>query len=260
MSAPHVLKLTPRMTPGANVTPLHPDGWRLEIPTGEAAKYRLAQLDDYTNLPRTKLLWNPPITISLEAHASSNHIPGTWGFGLWNDPFGVSFGVQGGSRKIPTLPNCAWFFMASEPNYLSIHDHAAGQGNLAGVFRSPHIPGMVLAPAIIGFPLIFIPAISRLFRKWAGMIIKQEAVNFPCDFRDWHTYQIVWEISGVCFLVDDQPVFKTQLTPNGPLGMVIWIDNQYALWTKEGRIGMGTLPNTQPAWIEIRDLQVTKLE
>ncbi|MBN1536787.1 MAG: hypothetical protein JW908_08655 [Anaerolineales bacterium] len=254
MSAPHVLKLTPRTTPDAKVTPLHPCSWRLEIPDGEAGKYRLAQLDDYTNLPRKQLLWNPPVTISLEGRASSNHIPGTWGFGLWNDPFGVSFGVQGGSRKLPTLPNCAWFFRASPPNYLSIHDRAAGQGNLAAVFRSPHIPGMVLAPALIGFPLLFIPVISRMARKWAGSIIKQEAVDFPCDLREWHTYKIVWEACGVSFLVDSRMVFQTPLTPNTPLGMVIWVDNQYAFWRPDGKIGWGTLSNQEPAWIEIRNV------
>jgi hypothetical protein len=150
--------------------------------------------------------------------------------------------------------------MASEPNYLSIHDNAAGQGNLAGVFRSPHIPGMALAPTLVGFPLLFIPVISRMIRKWAGTIIKQEAMNFPCDFRDWHRYQIVWNESQVCFSVDDQSVLHTQLTPNGPLGMVIWIDNQYALWTKEGRIGMGTLLNRNRRGSSYKDLQLGVLE
>lgn len=254
MDTKYPKNLKPRLTPGSKITTLQPDGWHLEIPAGEAGKYRLAQLDDYTTLPRKKLLWNPPVTISLEARASSNHIPGTWGFGLWNDPFSVSLGVKGGSRRLPTLPNCIWFFMASEPNCLSINDRAAGQGNLAAVFRSPHIPGIVLAQALVSFPLLFIPVISRMVRKWAGSIIKQEAVDFPCDLREWQTYKIVWEACGVSFLVNERMVLQTPLTPNAPLGMVIWVDNQFAAWTQEGRIGMGTLENPQPAWIEIRNV------
>lgn len=256
MGNKNLLNLNPRITTGAKVIPLQPDGWRLEIPAGDTGRYRLAQSDDYSNLPRSKFLWNPPITMSLEARASSNNIPGTWGFGLWNDPFSVSLGVKGGNRKLPTLPNCVWFFMASPPNHLSIKDHLTGQGNLAGVFQSPHVPGIMLAPAMLGLPLLLIPVISRLLRKWAGSIVQQDAHLFKCDQRDWHRYQFMWDISGVSFSVDDQMVFQTHLTPRGPLGMVIWIDNQYAAWTMDGRIGMGTLPNPEPAWVEIKELKV----
>ncbi len=256
MDKKYFLNLNPRITAGAKISFLIADGWRLEIPAGDAGKYRLAQLDDYNVLPRSRFPWNPPITISLHVRASSNNIPGTWGFGFWNDPFSVSLGVKGGNRKLPTLPNAAWFFMASPPNYLSIQDHLPGQGNLAGIFQSPRLPGIMLAPALIGLPLLLIPAVSRLIRKCAGRIIKQDAKQFMCDQRDWHMYQFEWDISGVNFSVDDEMVFQCHLAPNGPLGMVIWIDNQYAAWTLDGKIGMGTLQNPEPAWIEIRDFCV----
>ncbi len=53
------LKIIPRFSPGACVTPL-PNGWRLEIPAGEASAYRFAQLDDYTRLPRRQFPSHPP--------------------------------------------------------------------------------------------------------------------------------------------------------------------------------------------------------
>ncbi len=250
------INLHPRTTLGAKITLLPPDGWRLEIPAGEAGKYRLAQLDDYGALPRKKFLWQPPITLCLQARASSNNVPGTWGFGFWNDPFAVALGVKGGNRKIPTLPNTAWFFIASPPNHLSIHDHVPGQGNLAGVFQSPILPGIVLAPALIGLPLLLIPPVSRLLRKWANLVVKQDAQQFTNDYSDWHEYQIEWDKTNVNYFLDNQMIFHTTVFPKGPLGLVIWIDNQYAAWTGDGRIGMGTLQNPEPAWIEIRDLRM----
>jgi hypothetical protein len=256
MYTKYPMNLKPRMTPGSKILPLQPDGWRLEIPAGGAGEYRLAQMDDYSNLPRKQFLWNPPIAFSLEARASSNNIPGTWGFGFWNDPFAVSLGVKGVSRKLPALPNCAWFFMASPPNHLSLNDHLPGQGNLAGVFQSPMLPGIVLAPALIELPLLLIPAASRLLRKWVNLIVRQDTKQFACDHRDWHKYHLVWDIYGVSLAVDDQMIFRTLLAPNGPLGLVIWIDNQFASWTEDGKIGMGTLQNPEPAWIEVRDLRV----
>lgn len=254
MNKTNISNLRPKATTGAKIISLEPDGWRLEIPPGVSGRYRLAQLDDYTALPRSKFFWHPPASISLEARASSNQIPGTWGFGLWNDPFGISVGLQGGSRKLPTLPNCAWFFIASLPNYLSIHDHVPGEGNLAGVFISPHIPGIFFAPALVLLPLFVIPPISRLFRKQAGRIVRQDAVQFSCNLEEWHEYRIEWQTSGVSFFLDDRKKFETFLSPEGPLGLVIWIDNQFAFWTPDGKIGMGMLKNPQPAWIELRDL------
>jgi hypothetical protein len=252
----YCLNLAPRITSGAKITPLQPEYWRLEIPAGEAGKYRLAQLDDYGALPRKKFLWKPPITLCLKARASSNDIPGTWGFGFWNDPFAVALGVRGGNQKMPTLPNTAWFFMASPPNHLSIKDHLPGQGNLAGVFQSPILPGIVLTPALIGLPLLLIPSFSRVLRKWANLFIRQDAQQFTNDYSTWHDYQIEWDKTNVNFFLDNQMIFHTTIVPKGPLGLVIWIDNQFASWMEDGRIGMGTLQNPEPVWIEVRDLRV----
>jgi hypothetical protein len=42
----------------------------------------------------------------------------------------------------------------------------------------------------------------------------------------------------------------------GPLGLVIWIDNQYAAWRPDGTLRMGVLANPHPAWMEISELEV----
>jgi hypothetical protein len=55
--------------------------------------------------------------------------------------------------------------------------------------------------------------------------------------------------------VDEVRVFESAVSPNPPLGVVIWIDNQYAAFTPEGRIGMGVLEG-QEAWLEIKDVEL----
>jgi hypothetical protein len=38
------------------------------------------------------------------------------------------------------------------------------------------------------------------------------------------------------------------------LGFVLWVDNQYAAFRPDGRVGLGSLEYEQPAWIEISGL------
>ena len=71
--------------------------WHLKVPAGPGESYRLAQLDDDDNLRRQHFLWSPPLHLNFRARTSSSEIPGTWGFGLWNDPFSLSLGIGGGT-------------------------------------------------------------------------------------------------------------------------------------------------------------------
>jgi hypothetical protein len=86
-------KLIPRFTPDAKVEEIssdnHREAYRLSISAGPADKYRLAQLDDYPQLRRNDFPWRFPVRFSLAARTSNGPIPGTWGFGLWNDPLFV---------------------------------------------------------------------------------------------------------------------------------------------------------------------------
>ena len=52
-------------------------------------------------------------------------------------------------------------------------------------------------------------------------------------------------------------MFESAVSPNPPLGLVIWIDNQYAAFTPEGKIGFGVLANPEPAWLEVKDIELT---
>jgi hypothetical protein len=250
------LGLQPRRTPGAEVYTVNGESWRFVIPAGTGGVYRLAQLDDYTSLPRRRLPWNPPLHLHLRARASDQEIPGTWGFGLWNDPFSLSFGLGGVSRRLPALPNAAWFFYASPPNYLSFRDDLPAQGLMAATFAASTLPTWLLAPGALGLPLALIPWIGRAARSAARRFVHQSAAQLELDLTEWHTYRLSWVRSAVRFYVDSELASTTSVSPTGPLGLVLWIDNQYAAWTPDGRLCYGLLPNVEPAWLEIADFWV----
>jgi hypothetical protein len=231
-----------------------PSAWRLEISAGQKSGYQLAQLDDYSVLPRKEFRNAPPWSIGLDARASAAGLPGTWGFGLWNDPFGFAVGFGGSVRRLPCLPNAAWFFHASRPNWLSLQDDLPGDGFFAGTIRSAHIPSLLLAPALLGLPLLAVPPLSRLLRRLAAHFVRQDAAPIPATVSDWHHYSFEWSQGTVEFKVDGEPVLKTDISPLQPLGLVIWIDNQYASWDPSGHVGYGTL-GTLAGWLEIANIQ-----
>jgi hypothetical protein len=282
------IELTSRHTPSASVRQAA-DGWRMDIPAGPRGSYRLAQLDDYgraatyhsMHMPRRAFGWQPPVTLRLRARASDSSLPGTWGFGLWNDPFGFAIGFGGTRRRLPALPNTAWFFHASPESYLSLQPcHCEEQsdeaipsragiassgkerpprndmpanGFFAGTFRSPRWPSPLLAPALLALPLLALRPASRLLRRLASRLVRQDGGAVSVDVTQWHGYSICWQTGAVLFFVDGAEILCTPIAPRGPLGLVLWIDNQYAAWRPDGSLGYGTLANPA-AWLEIENI------
>ena len=233
-------------------------GWRLEIPAGQPRSFRLAQLDDYARLARRHLIHSAPATINLRARLSGNSLPGTWGFGFWNDPFGLSLGFGGNPARLPALPQTAWFMHASRPNWLSFRDdtvNTPANGLFAGIFRSPCIPSIFFLPGLLALPLVAIRPVSRLLRRLANRIIQQEAVPIFLDATAWHDYSIKWLHEYCVFCVNGDEILRTSCSPIPPLGLVLWIDNQFAAWDPQGQLAYGTLENPA-AWLEIENLAI----
>ncbi len=246
-----MIPLQPNLTPGSRVESTGPGAWRLEIPAGHKGVYRLAQVDDYRALPRRRFPWQPPFQLSLRGRVSGSNLPGTWGFGLWNDPFSLSLGLSGAAQRFPALPNAAWFFYASPPNYLSFRNDLPAQGFLAATFRSPHLPPPLLA---LGAPVLglgVLPLAAQLLRGILRQFIRQDAAQIETDVTAWHTYSLDWQAGQIALSVDGQTVLSTPVSPRGPLSLVIWIDNQYAALPPRGTLAYGSLDNPQPAWMEI---------
>jgi hypothetical protein len=236
--------LKSRTTPGASIDKTK-SGYLLKIPSGDDSAYRFAQIDDYFGLSRRNFPHHS-LTLSLRARISNSSLPGTWGFGLWNDPFGMSLGFGGRKWQLPALPNAAWFFGASKDNHLSFSDKPA-QGFLAQSFRSPKFHPLL-------FPTGFVFPFSRkATRKLLSKVIAEDSSALSVDATQWHGYRLEWSLKRVAWYVDEVRVFESPVSPNPPLGLVIWIDNQFAAFTPEGKISFGVLAGDE-AWLEISDL------
>ena len=228
---------------------------KLKILPGQTGTYRLAQLDDGTSRTRNHFKWQPPIKLSLRARVSAVDVPGTWGFGFWNDPFSISLGLGGGTRRFPTLPNVAWYFFASPQNYLSLRSGLPANGFMAQTFSSPKLPVLFMALGAMGVPLLLWPLFARKLRSLLRHIIVEDGYEINVDVTQWHTYTLEWLNDRVLFAVDNQTI-STGNTPNGPLCFILWIDNQYASFPSSGKLSYGTLANQQPAWLEIEALEL----
>ncbi len=268
-----------RFTKFASVEPTE-NGWRLGIQKGDSLSYRDAQLDDYSLLPRHKFP-HRTLSLSLRAKASSSSAAGTWGFGLWNDPFGLSLGFGGSPFRLPVLPNAVWFFYASKENYLSFSDGGrVGRVHFSPVSRPPAANGFMAqtfrSPKF--HPLLFLAGLALPFsrkttRKLLSKVIQEDGVSLwsptaccrdtkeqapalqsqSVDVTQWHGYRLEWSPRRVLFYVDDALVFESLVSPSPPLGLVIWIDNQYATFTPEGRISFGVLEGGDE-WLEVENI------
>ena len=288
-------QLKSRHTRGARVEEISRESahYRLFIPSGFSDSYRLAQLDDYTLFSRGRFPHRNSLSLSLSVRTSSDAIAGTWGFGLWNDPFGLSLGFGGNSFRLPALPNAAWFFGASKENYLSFRDipclerseaqskdklpirsqlqtgiHAsttpptnggsaqrgiAANGFIAQTFRAPKFHLRLLLAGLA------LPFSRKTTRRILSQVIGEDGIALSADPTQWHRYRLVWNPKRVKFEVDDIQAFESLVSPNPPLGLVIWIDNQFAAFTPEGKIGFGVLENPEPAWLEVKEIELKSL-
>ena len=264
------MNLKPHKSRDASITPI-PNGWRLTIPPGPANSYRLSQLDDYAHITRQNYPHFPSSSLELKARVSSSSVPGTLGFGLWNDPFGLSLGFGGNPFRLPILPNAVWFFHASEQNYLSFKDPSTAVG-LDTIGKAPTYStsgGSARPPAVNGFiaqifrapkfhPLLLAAGMAFPFsrkrtRKYLGRIIDEDAATVSVDVTEWHSYRLEWSPTRSAFWVDEALVLDSPVSPRPPLGLVIWIDNQYAAFSPNGRIAYGILEGKEE-WLEIEDI------
>jgi hypothetical protein len=235
------------------------EGFQLVLPEVHEPRYCLAQLDDYMHLPRRKFPYRHPFNMKLEARVSGDNLPGTWGFGLWNDPFSVGFIAGGVSRLMPVLPNAAWFFYGSAENYLSLQDDTPASGFHVKTFRSPQIPSFFSLFTLPLIPLLFCPFTARTLRRLARGFVKEDGKSLTIDATVWHSYGMTWRDESVEFAVDGNMVFQTTFSPQGRLGLVIWIDNQYFRFDPQGKIRFGSQKLESRQSLSIRGIELKNL-
>jgi hypothetical protein len=227
--------------------------WRLTNEPREHRTYTNAQLDDYHMLPRRSFSGKPPLTLTVRARFSHtvDELRGTAGFGFWNDPF-----VMTGLRA-PALPRAIWFFFASPPSNMKLDLTTPGYGWKAATLDAIRLPFFLLAPtAPIAIPLMNIDSIYRNLWPIGQRAIGVSEKEITAAMTEWHEYQIDWGTKRAVFKVDGSVILDCDTPPRGPLGFVMWIDNQGMIATPQGKFGWFTVPLPERQWMEVSQLSI----
>lgn len=229
-----------------------PAGLHFVNPASTDRRYCNAQIDDYQGLPRQDFLWRPPLQLNVEARFShpSGQLRGTAGFGFWNDPFWMT------GRRSLARPAACWFFYASAPSDMPLALEAPGAGWKAATLdaRSPRAAAHLTA-LTAAIPFMRVPRLrTRLWPRFQAALRIAET-PLEADMTAWQSYTLVWEPESVQFAVDGAVVLRSP-APAGPLGLVVWLDNQWMVARPDGRIGSGMLARTTPQWMEVRRLDL----
>jgi hypothetical protein len=85
-------------------------------------------------------------------------------------------------------------------------------------------------------------------------------VVVPAPMTEWRTYTLTWNRASAAFSIDGRVLLKTPFAPRGPLGLVIWKDNQYMIATPNGppigRLGHGVVPSGEAQWLELESVEI----
>jgi hypothetical protein len=228
-------------------------GWRFVNWPTPAGTYTDAQIDDYQGLKRRAFRWRPPLTLTVRARFSHpvGELVGTAGFGFWNDPF-----LMTGAR-MPALPRAIWFFHASPPSDMRLALDVPGHGWKAATIDAIRLPFFLLAPtAPLAVPLMNVRPLYRALWPVAQRAVGVREALIDAPLTGWHTYRLEWGERRARFTVDDHTVLACDTAPRGPLGFVMWIDNQAMIATPWGRFGWRALDVPRRQWMEVERLEI----
>jgi hypothetical protein len=163
------------------------------------------------------------------------------------------------SARVPSLPRAAWFFYASPPSDMALARNVPGCGWKAAVIDAWRLPFFALLPSVpLAVPLMRAPGAYRALWPIAQRAIGVDEALLDVPMTGWATYTLEWGTRRVRFMVDGAPVLETLRAPRGPLGLVVWLDNQYMVVTPQGRFRHGFLPRAETQWMEVAELSVTR--
>lgn len=218
-------------------------------------RYTNAQIDDYQGLRRGQFPWRPPLRLTVRARFShpEGELRGTAGFGFWNDPFLMT------ERRVPTLPRTIWFFYGSPPSDMKLDLHEPGHGWKAATMDALRASAILLAPfAVPAVLLMNVPCLYRALWPRIQRTLCIQELSLDVSMTDWHTHVLEWREERSTFAVDGDVVLGGVPSPRGPLGFVMWLDNQYLVVKPWGRFGWGLLEAPGRQWLEVDQLALER--
>ena len=245
-----------RTTSGSAFQQTTESGLRLGNKPVSNQDYTNAQIDDYHTLPRPHFPWRPPLRMSVRARFShtSGRLTGTAGFGFWNHPLRLT------RPRSLALPQALWFFHAGPPSDMPMTLTQPGWGWKASTIDTRNGRFLANAP-LFALTSPFLRA-NRLYRSLWPPVQKAAGIAeqlVPAHMTEWHVYTIDWLRARVRFYLDGRLLLESDHAPAGPLGLVIWIDNQFLQFAPWGRFRWGLVPKEEVQWLEIDWLAVETL-
>jgi len=192
------------------------------------------------------------LTVRARFSHPAGQLRGTAGFGFWNDPF-----MMTGARR-PTLPRAIWFFYSSPPSNMQLALDVPGHGWKAATIDAWRLPFFLLAPsAPVAMPLMRIRSLYRTLWPLAQRTIGVSEKLLGVEMTEWHTYKIEWGVKTARFTVDEVLILTCTTPPRGPLGLVIWLDNQAMVVTPWGQFRHTLVASSVQQWMEVAEVEVS---
>jgi len=160
-------------------------------------------------------------------------------------------------NRWPTRPRAIWFFYASPPSNIKLHLQTPGHGWKAAVIDALRLPALLLAPtAPIAIPLMNVRPLYRALWPTVQRALGVREALVQVEMTEWHTYVLEWRIGCARFVVDGKTVLACDTSPQGAMGFVMWLDNQYLVATPWGRFRYGWLAAPDRQWMEVDALSI----
>ncbi len=225
---------------------------RFVVEDAEDGQLSDAEIDDHRTVPRERLLWKPPLRMTVRARMShrDGEMLGTAGFGFWNDPFDWI-----GNVAVP--PNALWFFYASPQSDMAFVPGAPGHGWKAATLNGGRADRLTMA---LGNFIFQLPGMSRLvFRLAQTRIHAYEKMLDAIALTDWHEYRVDWLPREAIFFVDDAQVLRAPNPPTMALGFVAWVDNNFTAMGPGREFSFGRMAIAQRQWMELSRVRIEPL-
>jgi hypothetical protein len=252
--------------PGGGVVEVVDSNLRLELPSATAGVYSDAQIDDYSGELRSVFPWRPPLKMTVrarfshlvhpiqtaDAEANQRLMRGTAGFGFWNYPLSLTGAVL-------RLPDAIWFFGASQPSNMALVPGVPGWGWKAQIVHAHRLGAVVdIGPTALSALWGRLSGHEDAAARWVQRLTGAEETRLTNDPREWATYEVEWLPERATFRVNGAAVLVVVNPPDGPLGFVAWVDNQYAVATPRGELRFGTIASERE-WLELDSIRIHPL-
>jgi hypothetical protein len=239
-------------TPGAGLARTE-DGLRFINMASGGQRYTNAQIDNYAKMRRSTFPCRPPLRLEVRARFShpAGQLQGTAGFGFWNDPFLMT------ELQPPVLPRALWFFYSSPPSDMALATDIPGHGWKAACIDALHWRGVAALPLLgLALPALWSRRGQRALWPFFQHQFRIAEAELPVEMTEWRTYTLDWQPRWASFAVDKETVLQTDAPPAGPLGLVVWLDNQYLVARPTGELRSGVLARAGVQWMEINELRL----